>query len=64
MEYEVTKRLQQLNGSQQAGSHGDCAPKNSQRTLQDQVISALPPIGKKQSIASDFGVGPPPLLDY
>lgn len=31
-------------------------------SLQEQILKALPPISTKRKIASDFGVGPPPLI--
>lgn len=60
MEYDST-RVQYQNAAQQT-VHQET--QSSPRSLHDQVVSALPPVGKKRSIASDFGVGPPPLLSY
>lgn len=61
MEYDSTK-FQYPNVAQQAVRQEIL--QSSPRSLHDQVVSALPPVGKKRAIASDFGVGPPPLLSY
>ncbi|MBS1955016.1 MAG: hypothetical protein JST89_12590 [Cyanobacteria bacterium SZAS-4] len=61
MEYDST-RVQYPNIAQQ-GVRQETV-QTSPRSLHDQVVNALPPVGKKRSIASDFGVGPPPLLSY
>lgn len=61
MEYEFNRATKTPAAAQtvrQEASNGEC------RSLHDQVVRALPPIGKKRSVASDFGVGPPPLLNY
>ncbi len=62
MEYESAN--QGSNKTQQAASRHETPSDRPCRTLEEQVMYALPPLGKKRNIASDFGVGPPPLLSY
>ncbi len=61
MEYDANK-VQYTNAALQVARQETI--QSSPRSLHDQIVSALPPVGKKRSIASDFGVGPPPLLSY